>query len=196
MELQACSHCHHNVSSQSRLLAPSSLPQQGSTVRSLDGRETKHKAQLCPGAHSPAHCAAPCLCSALSEQHKISPEQSSAGGHSPRKGTPACLASSSPPPLEKMFVHSWRRKSSESARPEPRVTGQELPGPEQSQLLSTLQPQAFPVPCPLPVLLRRAEPKAGRVSSPRLTASPSWHFPIPHPRLSTPHTTKKSPEQP
>lgn len=26
--------------------------------------------------------------------------------HSPRKGTPACLASSSPPPLEKMFVHS------------------------------------------------------------------------------------------
>lgn len=27
-------------------------------------------------------------------------------GTEPRKGTPACLASSSPPPLEKMFVHS------------------------------------------------------------------------------------------
>lgn len=30
-----------------------------------------------------------------------------APAHSPRKGTPACLASSSPPPLEKMLVHSW-----------------------------------------------------------------------------------------
>lgn len=30
-----------------------------------------------------------------------------APAHSPRKGTPACLASSSPPPLEKTLVHSW-----------------------------------------------------------------------------------------
>lgn len=32
--------------------------------------------------------------------------QGAASTCSPRKGTPACLASSSPPPLEKMLVHS------------------------------------------------------------------------------------------
>lgn len=74
------------------------------------------------------------------------------------------------------------------------MTGQVLPGPEQSQLPSTLQPQALPVPRPPAVLLSRAQ-SWQRLLSLAHSITPTA-FPAFPPKAQHPTSTRKSPQEP